>query len=104
MDHHIPAPVTRGLRRRGVDVLTAAEDGSQRLADADLLTRATELGRVLVSMDRHLPQEVARRGERACYHKIEWHSNPRRQRDGCGGRRCYRCAGRRRSGGTSGRV
>jgi hypothetical protein len=61
MDHHVPAPVTAGLRRRGVDVITAFEDHNHRLSDPDLLTRASQLGRAFVSMDRHLPAEAARR-------------------------------------------
>jgi hypothetical protein len=30
MDVHVPLPITRGLRRRGVDVLTAQDDNTQR--------------------------------------------------------------------------
>jgi hypothetical protein len=54
MDHHVRAVVTKGLRRRGVDVLTAAEDHSNRLADPDLLTRATQLDRILFTQDEDL--------------------------------------------------
>ena len=50
-DQHVPAAVTNGLRLRGIDVLTAFEDGSSNLEDEDLLARATELGRVLVTQD-----------------------------------------------------
>ncbi len=46
MDVHVPAAITRGLLLRGVDVLTAQLDGAAELEDADLLNRATELGRV----------------------------------------------------------
>jgi len=42
-------------------VLTAQEDGSAELDDDDLLQRATELGRVLVSQDEDLLREGARR-------------------------------------------
>ena len=52
MDHHIPRAITDGLRRRGVDVLTAAEDAANRLADPVLLNRASELGRVLFTQDQ----------------------------------------------------
>ena len=38
MDVHVPAAITRALRRRGVDVLTAQEDGNARLPDPALLT------------------------------------------------------------------
>lgn len=54
MDHHIRSEVTDGLRTRGVDVLTAFEDGSSRADDASLLARATLLNRILVSQDRDL--------------------------------------------------
>lgn len=54
MDQHIPGPITRGLQLRGVDVLTAFEDGSHELPDAELLQRATGLGRVLVTQDDDL--------------------------------------------------
>jgi hypothetical protein len=42
------------LRLRGVDVLTAADDGSSTLEDEPLLERATSLGRVLFSQDEDL--------------------------------------------------
>jgi hypothetical protein len=54
MDHHVPSAITAGLRRRGVDVLTAEEDGSAALEDDPLLDRATSLGRVLFSQDEDL--------------------------------------------------
>ena len=49
MDVPVRREVTVGLRVRGVAVLTAQEDGAATLADPELLTRATELGRVLFS-------------------------------------------------------
>jgi hypothetical protein len=51
MDVHIPQAVTHQLRRRGVDVITAAEDNSTQLNDAELLARATKLQRLLVTQD-----------------------------------------------------
>jgi hypothetical protein len=54
MDQNAPQPVTTGLRRRDVDVLTALEDGTDRLKDEPLLTRATSLGRLFFSRDRDL--------------------------------------------------
>lgn len=54
MDVHLPRPVTDGLRVRGIDVLTAQEDGADELDDEDLLLRAKGLGRVLVSQDTDL--------------------------------------------------
>lgn len=51
MDVHVPAALTYQLRRRGVDVLTAQEDNASRRPDAELLNRATELGRLMVTQD-----------------------------------------------------
>jgi hypothetical protein len=61
MDMHIHGAVTAGLRRRGVDVLTAHEDGADQLDDPALLDRATALGRVLFSEDQDFLRETARR-------------------------------------------
>jgi predicted nuclease of predicted toxin-antitoxin system len=61
MDVHIPEAITRGLRRRGVDVLTAQEDGAARLEDDELLDRATELGRALFTEDDDLLAEATSR-------------------------------------------
>jgi hypothetical protein len=52
MDHHVKRAVTDGLRHRGIDVLTALEDGTARLDDELLLVRATELARLLVTHDK----------------------------------------------------
>ena len=52
MDEQVPGPLTDGLRRRGVDVLTAQGDGRGETDDEDLLDRAAELGRVLVTEDQ----------------------------------------------------
>ncbi|MFM7371229.1 MAG: DUF5615 family PIN-like protein, partial [Sphaerospermopsis kisseleviana] len=48
---HIPQAITVQLRRRGVDVLTAFEDNTQEFPDSELLTRVTELKRVLFTQD-----------------------------------------------------
>jgi predicted nuclease of predicted toxin-antitoxin system len=61
MDVHVPLPITRGLRRHGVDVLTAQEDNAQRLPDPQLLDRATALGWLLFSEDSDLVAEAVRR-------------------------------------------
>ncbi|MBI4605275.1 MAG: DUF5615 family PIN-like protein [Planctomycetes bacterium] len=61
MDVHVRRAVTVGLRLRGVDVLTAQEDGSTRLPDPELLDRAGELGRVLFSQDSDLLREATER-------------------------------------------
>jgi predicted nuclease of predicted toxin-antitoxin system len=54
MDHQVRAEITHGLRQRGVDTLTAFDDGQSDFADADLLDRAGELSRVLISQDHDL--------------------------------------------------
>ena len=54
MDHHVDSAITEGLRRRGVDVLTAWEDRRSKADDESLLARAIELDRVLFSRDRDL--------------------------------------------------
>lgn len=61
MDEHVPRAVTLGLRLRGVDVLTAQEDGRSEASDPELLTRATELGRTLFTQDEDLLAEAKRR-------------------------------------------
>lgn len=54
MDVHIPAAITTGLRRRGVDVLTSQEDSTREADDEALLVRADELSRLLFSQDQDL--------------------------------------------------
>jgi len=61
MDVHVRREITEGLRRRGVDVLTAQEDGAAELDDPILLDRSTSLRRVLFSQDDDLLREAARR-------------------------------------------
>jgi predicted nuclease of predicted toxin-antitoxin system len=61
MDMHIHGAVTEALRRRGVDVLTAQEDGRSRSGDPELLDRATGLGRAFVTHDSDLLVEAGRR-------------------------------------------
>ncbi|MCC6392358.1 MAG: DUF5615 family PIN-like protein [Bryobacterales bacterium] len=59
MDVHVPGAVTMSLRMRGIDVLTAQEDGSATLDDSTLLKRATELGRILVTQDDLLRERTS---------------------------------------------
>lgn len=61
MDVHVRGAVTRQLRLRGVDVITAQEEGAATLPDAVLLERATEAGRILVSQDDDLLAEARAR-------------------------------------------
>ena len=65
MDVHIPLAVTEGLRRRGLDVLTSQVDGTDRAADDDLLVRATELGRLLITQDEDFLRIAAQKQARA---------------------------------------
>jgi hypothetical protein len=66
MDVHIPQSITIQLRRRGIDVLTAQEDGTIELPDNELLDRSTAVGRVLFTQDirfRALAQDWQREGK-----------------------------------------
>jgi uncharacterized protein DUF5615 len=65
MDVHVPQAITDQLRRRGVDVRTAIEDGCEELADEQLLEHAATLGRVLFTQDirfKALAEEWQRQG------------------------------------------
>lgn len=61
MDVHVRRAVTDGLRLRGVEVLTAQEDGAGEFDDPRLLSRATELGRILFTQDDDLLREAQKR-------------------------------------------
>ena len=63
MDHHVARAISVQLRSRGVDVITAYEDGASRMEDPKLLDRATELGCVL-SQDDDLLVEATDRQRR----------------------------------------
>jgi hypothetical protein len=60
MDAHVPWPIAKGLRERGIDVLTVQEDGRESLDDTSILQRAAELSRVLVSMDKDFRSLIAK--------------------------------------------
>jgi hypothetical protein len=65
MDVHVPGPITHQLRQRGVDVLTAQEDGHDAVSDEQVLARATTLGRILFTHDvrfRALAEDWQRQG------------------------------------------
>jgi hypothetical protein len=61
MDVHVHRAITDGLRARGVEVITAQEDGTAQWDDPDLLDRATDLHRVLFTNDQDLLRIVAER-------------------------------------------
>ena len=46
---------------KGIDLITAYEDGSSQLDDSELLDRATALERVLFTRDYNLLQEATKR-------------------------------------------
>jgi predicted nuclease of predicted toxin-antitoxin system len=54
-DEDFPGPIVQRLRALGYDVLTAHEDGraNQKIPDPDVLARAIELGRVVLTKNRH---------------------------------------------------
>ena len=49
-DVHILLAITNGLRLRGIDILTAQEDGSDQLPDDKLLKRAAQINRMLLHL------------------------------------------------------
>ncbi|MBI2806581.1 MAG: DUF5615 family PIN-like protein [Planctomycetes bacterium] len=51
LDHHVKAAIATGLRTRGVDVITCAEDATNQADDDQILNRATQLGRVVFTQD-----------------------------------------------------
>lgn len=61
MDVHVPMVITRTLRQRGIDVLTAQEDGFDLSADQVVLDRAGALHRLLFTQDTDFLREVAYR-------------------------------------------
>ena len=50
-DVHVPGPIIQQLRQRGVDVLAATEEKTNRLPDDELLEISTALNRVMVTQD-----------------------------------------------------
>ncbi|MBY0525704.1 MAG: DUF5615 family PIN-like protein [Gemmataceae bacterium] len=65
MGQHVPGPIVAQLRRRGIDVLTAFEDGHDAASDDEILRRAGTLGRVIFTQDirfRSLAEQWQRQG------------------------------------------
>ncbi|SRR6266571_1116345 len=62
-DVHVRRAVTEGLRLRGVDILTAQEDGAAEMDDPELLDRVMMLGRVIFTQDEDFLIEARRRQE-----------------------------------------
>ena len=61
MDHCANGAVVAGLRRRGVDLITAEEDGHEETPDPLVLDRATELERIVFTEDEDFLREAQRR-------------------------------------------
>jgi hypothetical protein len=51
-DHNLPGPCTVELRHQGHNVLTAFQDDRHEASDIAILTRACELGRILLTLNR----------------------------------------------------
>lgn len=60
-DENVEGQITRGLRQRGIDVLTVEDDGQGGRSDPEVIERAARLGRVAFSRDRDFLREAARR-------------------------------------------
>lgn len=60
MDHHIPRAITKGLRARGIDALTAYEDGMAEDDDEPILERASSQGRIVFTHDQDFLEIAAR--------------------------------------------
>jgi Domain of unknown function (DUF5615) len=74
MDVHVDIAITRGLRNRGVDVVTAQEDGAAEMPDTALLDRCLMLGRVIVSYDQDFLAEAHRRQAEGGSFAGVWHA------------------------------
>lgn len=61
MDEHVNRAMTIELRQRGIDVLTAQEDGFAAHPDPEVLDRAGACGCILYTEDRHFLIEATRR-------------------------------------------
>ncbi len=61
MDENVNRAITVGLRQRGIDAVTAQEDGRAGAPDDEILSRSTELRRVLFSQDDDLLREATQR-------------------------------------------
>ncbi|HZU13507.1 MAG TPA: DUF5615 family PIN-like protein [Chloroflexota bacterium] len=60
MDEHVPSTVSEGLRRRGIDVLTAQEAGLRGAQDEDHLALAAREERTIVTQGRLLTSPRSR--------------------------------------------
>src|SRR5438105_631510 len=61
-DEDFPYPVVEKLRRLGHDILTAQEDGRTATPDPDILARAHQLGRAVLTYNRKDFERLHRQG------------------------------------------
>ena len=66
-DEHFRPAIVAGLRRQGVDCLTVQEDGWDGRSDVELLDRAAELGRVVVTNDSDFNELASERQRKGVY-------------------------------------
>lgn len=59
MDEHVHSEISNQLQSLGVDVLTIQADQRRGSHDLDVLDRATELGRVLLTHDEDFLREAS---------------------------------------------
>lgn len=64
MDENVEGQIVRGLRARGIDLITAEEDGYGGTPDPIVFDRANALGRVVFSRDQDFLREARWRLER----------------------------------------
>ena len=62
-DMDIAAPVVQYLRERGVDILSAREEGWRGLTDSEILSRAHAMGRFVLTHDSDFGTLAVHRGE-----------------------------------------
>ncbi len=55
MDHQVASGITEGLRRCGIDVLTALDDSHAAASDVSISRRVTQLGRIVFTRDEDFP-------------------------------------------------
>ncbi len=64
MDECVHGAITRGLLRRRIDALTVQEDGRAETPDAEIMDRATDLGRLVFTNDPDFLEEAHSRQRR----------------------------------------
>ncbi len=60
VDHNVRREIVEGLRARGIDCLTAAEDDHNKADDEPLMVRASALDRLTFTMDTDLIEIASR--------------------------------------------